>query len=249
MLRSLATGLLVLFVLGAAHAADEGDWIELGGPNGLDAWEGPPAGWHVVGTVEQDPKDPKRLTSGPGSGILDNGAAGRTPNLISKRGFGDIEVRLEFLVPKGSNSGVKLEGLYEVQIADSWGVAQPKASDCGGVYPRAELLPRYHHIDDGYPPKLNACLRPGEWQTLEIAFRAPRFDESGKKVANARFEKVVLNSKLIHEDLEVPTPTGHAWRDQEKPTGPLLLQADHGPVAFRSVRVRPLGKAKGKGKE
>ena len=71
-------------------------------------------------------------------------------------------------------------------------------------------------------------------------FRAPRFDDAGKKAANARFEKVVLNGTTIHEDVELEYPTGHAWRHQEKPVGPLLLQADHGPVAFRHVRVRPL---------
>ena len=49
----------------------------------------------------------------------------------------------------------------------------------------------------------------------------------------------MLNGTLIHENVELATPTGHAWHDKEVPTGPLLLQADHGPVAFRNVRVRP----------
>jgi hypothetical protein len=51
--------------------------------------------------------------------------------------------------------------------------------------------------------------------------------------------KVVLNGTVIHENVELKTPTGNAWRDQELPRGPLLLQADHGPVAFRQIRVRP----------
>ncbi len=76
-------------------------------------------------------------------------------------------------MPKGSNSGVKLHGHYEIQIADSWGHDKPTASDCGGIYPRAELLPKYHHIDDGYPPRVNATKTPGEWQTLDIASRPP----------------------------------------------------------------------------
>ena len=67
-----------------------------------------------------------------------------------------------------------------------------------------------------------------------MTFRAPRFDASGKKVANARFVKVVLNGKVVQEDVEVPSPTGHAWRLAEVATGPILLQADHGPVAFRN---------------
>jgi hypothetical protein len=133
---------------------------------------------------------------------------------------------------------VKFEGVYEIQIADSWGVKTPKGSDCGGIYPRAELKPKYHHIDAGFAPRVNACRAPGEWQTLEVIFQPPRFDADGKKTANARFVKVVLNGTLIHENVELESPTGNAWHDKEKPTGPILLQGDHGPVAFRDVRVR-----------
>ena len=107
-------------------------------------------------------------------------------------------------------------------------------------FPRAEMLPKYHHIDEGYPPKTNAAKPPGTWQTLDILFRAPRFDASGKKVANARFVKVTLNGQVVQDDLEVPCPTGNNWRNPEHPTGALLLQGDHGPVAFRNVRVRRL---------
>jgi hypothetical protein len=161
---------------------------------------------------------------------------------VSKQKFGDVEVHAEFMIPKGSNSGVKLEGLYEIQIFDSYGVEEPKATDCGGIYPRAEQKPTYHHIDKGVPPRTNASKPPGEWQSLDIVFQAPRFDADGKKIANARFVKVVLNGQVVHEDVEVKTPTGHAWHNQEIPTGPLLLQADHGPVAFRNVRARPYAK-------
>jgi hypothetical protein len=129
--------------------------------------------------------------------------------------------------------------LYEIQIVDSWGVRKPTGSDCGGIYPRAELKPKYHHIDQGVPPRTNAAKRAGEWQTLDLIFLAPRFNAKGKKIRNARFVKVVLNGKVIHADVELKTPTGHAWHQKEIPTGPLLLQADHGPVAFRHVRIRP----------
>jgi hypothetical protein len=144
------------------------------------------------------------------------------------------------LIPKDSNSGVKLQGLYEVQICDSAASRKLTGSDCGGVYPRAELLPRYHHLDDGFAPLVNAAWPAGEWQTLDILFHAPRFDEAGKKVANARFVRVVLNGKVVHDNLELPAPTGHAWRLPEVRRGPLMLQADHGPVAFRKIRVKPL---------
>ena len=71
-------------------------------------------------------------------------------------------------------------------------------------------------------------------------FKAPRFDPSGKKQANARFEKVVLNGQVVQENVDLQAPTGNAWRLPEVRRGPLLLQADHGPVAFRNIRVRPL---------
>lgn len=235
--RRIILALALLATLSApAPSADEG-WTGL---NTLDAWKTPTGDWADVGGVSLAPDDPKRLAASPGEGVLYNGPTGRTGNISSKKAFGDIEAHFEFLVPKGSNSGVKFEGFYEVQIFDSWGKAKVNAGDCGGVYPRAELLPRYHHIDDGYPPRENACKPPGEWQTLDVTFLAPRFDDEGKKVANARFAKIILNGKVVQEDLDIPSPTGHAWREKEVAAGPILLQADHGPVAFRNIRVRPL---------
>lgn len=215
-------------------------WVNLIGPDGLDAWQAPTAGWEVVGSAALNPVDPKRLVSTAGAGVASNGPTGRAPNLVSRRKFGNVEAHVEFNVPKGSNSGVKFEEVYEIQIFDSYGVKKATASHSGGVYPRAELLPGYHHIDEGYPPRTNAARPPGEWQTLDVVFHAPKFDASGKKVANARFVKVTLNGRLVQDDLEVPYPTGHNWRNKEHPAGSLLLQGDHGPVAFRNVRVRPL---------
>jgi hypothetical protein len=125
-------------------------------------------------------------------------------------------------------------------MKDSHGKKTPNADDCGGIYPRAELLPRYRTIDKGFPPRTNAAKPAGTWQTLDIIFQAPRFDPDGKKTQNARFVKVTLNGQVIHEDVELKWPTGHAWRTKkEVPHGPLFLQGDHGPVAYRNVRVRP----------
>ncbi len=220
------------------RAGDDG-WISLFDGKSFEAWRGPRTGWQAAGSVALDPAQPRWLKAGPGTGIMVD-ARGRAHDLVSKQKFGDVLVHVEFLIPRHSNSGVKLEGLYEIQILDSWGKKQLTGADCGGLYPRAEMEPTYHHIDNGVPPRTNACRPPGEWQTLDIAFQAPRFDARGKKIANARFVKVVLNGQVIHENLEARTPTGHAWHDREIPAGPLLLQADHGPVAFRNVRVRPL---------
>jgi hypothetical protein len=236
---SIALAIVFLGVPSALFSADDEGWINLIGDKPFDAWKVPTGLWQVAGNATLEPKNPRRLAPVQGAGILINGPIGRTTNLITKASFGAIEAHVEFMVPKDSNSGVKFEGVYEIQIADSWGVQNPTASHCGGIYPRAEMLPIYHHIDNGYPPRANASKPPGEWQTLDVTFEPPKFDAKGKKTASARFVKVVLNGQLIHEDVEVPTPTGNVWRDPETPTGPLLLQADHGPVAFRNVRVRP----------
>jgi len=220
--------------------ADEEGWIELIDSGAFDAWTPPTGAWAVVGDVRLDPENPKRLVAEPGTGVVYNGPTGRTRNLVTKEAFGDVAVHVEFLIPKGSNSGVKLQGVYEIQIFDSAGKAAPSGSDCGGIYPRAELRPRYHYLDAGHPPRTNAARPAGQWQTLELTFRAPRFDADGRKVADARFETVVLNGQVIHQDVAVATPTGNVWVLKQRPRGPLLLQADHGPVAFRDVRVRPL---------
>ncbi len=223
----------------AAFAEDPG-WIGLIGDHELAAWREPTGGWLAAGDARLDPKDPSRLAAVAGGGVIINGVTGRTGNLLSKQEFGDVEAHFEFLIPHGSNSGVKLQGLYEIQIVDSHAAKKLTGSDCGGIYPRAELLPRYHHLDDGYAPRMNAAKPAGQWQTLDLVFKAPRFDRSGKKQANARFEKVVLNGQVVQEHVELQAPTGHAWRLPEVRRGPILLQADHGPVAFRNIRVKAL---------
>jgi hypothetical protein len=234
----VSLGLLLPCLAGPGPADDK--WVDLIGRDGFERWRSPTGGWKRAGDAEPDSKNPTRLVATDGSVAIVNGPAGKSRNLVTKQNFGDLEAHFEFKIPKGSNSGVKLEGLYEIQIQDSFGIATPKATHSGGIYPRAEMLPRYHHIDEGTPPRVNAAKKPGEWQTLEIVFRAPRFDSDGKKIKNARFEKVVLNGQVIHEGVDVETPTGHAWKLKEIPRGPLLLQGDHGPVAFRNIRVREL---------
>jgi 3-keto-disaccharide hydrolase len=230
---------LVFVAISSGTNAVEESWMDLTAGTGFSAWRKPAVGWELGGDAAVSPENPKRIAPKPGTGVLINGPIGKAANLISAKAFGDVEFHCEFMVPSKSNSGVKFEGLYEIQIADSWGVKEPKASDCGGIYPRAELLPTYHHIDDGFPPRTNASRQPGEWQTLDVVFQNPRFGADGKKTTNARFVKVLLNGQVIHENVDVPYPTGNAWHDKEPPTGPILLQGDHGPVAFRNVRVRP----------
>jgi hypothetical protein len=233
--------LLVTLAAGAPAAEDQGGWTVLCDGTNLDAWKKPTGDWPTAESVTVSSKNPRMLEAKPGTGIIYNGPKGRSRDLVSEQKFGDQEVHVEFLIPKGSNSGVKLHGHYEIQIFDSYGTTKKLTGDsCGGIYPRAEQQPAYHHIDDGIAPKVNAAKPAGEWQTLDIVFRAPRFDAAGNKTAKAKFVKVVLNGTVIHDNVEVDTPTGHAWHNKEMAAGPLLLQGDHGPVAFRNVKVRPL---------
>jgi hypothetical protein len=170
------------------------------------------------------------------SGVILNGP-GRTANLCTGRRFGDVELYLEFMLAKGSNSGVYLESLYELQIFDSWGsTSEMETSDGGAIYHR--------WIDEqgvgGSPPLVNASRRPGEWQSYQVWFRAPRFDAAGKKLEPARFLRVLFNGQLVQKDVDVEGPTRAHLEIPESPQNPLMIQGDHGPVAFRNIYVRPL---------
>jgi hypothetical protein len=118
-------------------------------------------------------------------------------------------------------------GEYEVQVLDSYGREKLTQGDMGAIYSAA-------------PPLVNAAKAPGQWQRYHIRYRAPRFDADGKKVANALVEKILLNDVLIQENVEIKGPTGGSLRNREAAQGPLLFQGDHGPVAFRNIRVKPL---------
>ena len=227
----------LVFLVAAARGGEKAEWIELVKGEKLDTWRKPTADWLTVGEVFKDPKDERKLAWKPGSGIIVNGPRGRTRNIFSKHEHGDVEAHIEFMVPKGSNSGIYFEGRYEIQVLDSWGVKKLKHGDCGGIYQRWDGKRKPPGFE-GHPPRVNASLPPGEWQTFDVVFRAPRFDKEGKKIANAVFVKVVHNGKVVHENVEVTGPTrAGAFRD-EKPTGPLMLQGDHGPVAYRNIRLR-----------
>jgi hypothetical protein len=206
-------------------------WIE---PS-LAHWRAPRGTWTVVGGVALNAQDRARLQTQPGRGVLFNHLEGKTVDLLSRDEFGDCEVRLEFNVPANSNSGVYLMARYEVQILDSWGKAEPGWGDCGGIYARYADGKSF----EGSPPRINASRPPGEWQSLEIHFRAPRFDTTGRKTESARFLRVVLNGHVVQENVEVSGPTRAATYDNEAPIGPLMLQGDHGPVAFRHLQVVP----------
>jgi hypothetical protein len=202
----------------------------------LAGWQKPTGDWTVVKNISLDATDPGKFKTSAGEGAAVNGDKGNTGHLISKEEFGDVELHIEFCLAKRSNSGVYLMGRYEVQIYDSYGVEKDQypGIECGGIYPRwiAE------RNVEGHSPRLNASKPAGEWQTFDIVFRAPRFDASGNKTANARFVRVRHNGKTIHENVEVKGPTRAALFEDEKTAGPLMLQGDHGPIAFRNITIQ-----------
>jgi hypothetical protein len=220
----------------------EEGWTSLLNGKDLSGWhtlDGKPMGWFTTrGVLWERIVGPTRLAGVPApSGTMLNGSTGRVSNIVTDDKFGDVELYLEFMTARGSNSGVYLQGLYEIQVFDSYGSWEKvSSSDCGGIYQR--------WINGkgvgGTAPSRNASRRPGEWQSFQIWFRAPRFDSSGKKTENARFIRVLHNGLSVHENVEVDGPTRASMSHPEAPLNPLMLQGDHGPVAYKNIYIRPL---------
>ena len=229
------TGLIGIgsFVRAAEEKAD--GWVSLFGGKDLSGWKfrNPNAKktWGVFADAKLQADNDKRLIGTgegeAGKGAMLSGDDGKGSDIITEKSFGDCELHAEFMMAKGSNSGIYFTGLYEVQVFDSWGKTDKdlKYGDVGGVY-------------DHKAPSTNVSKAPGEWQTFDIVFRAARFDAAGKKTENAKFVWVKLNGTEIQKDVEVLKPTTSNLGGPEKSEGPLMLQGDHGPVAFRNVRIR-----------
>lgn len=221
----------------------ENGWTPLFNGKDMSGWHGQDPNakfeWFTTrGIIWERLLGPTRLGAvhEPGDRML-NGRNGRTTNLVSDEKFGDCELYLEFMLAKGSNSGVYLQGLYEVQVFDSFGSTEPpSSSDGGGLYHR--------WINNqgvgGSAPSRNVSRPPGQWQSYHIWFQAPRFDASGKKIQNAKFLRVVYNGFSVQQDFEEDGPTRASMDIPEAPLNPLVLQGDHGPVAYRNIYIRAL---------
>jgi len=204
---------------------------------GFGSWRSETGDWKIFAAVSPDPENEKKLITEPGTGVFFNGNEGRTVPLISKDAFGDIRAHIEFMLPKDSNSGIYFMGRYEVQIYDSWNKpSEYPGIECGGIYQRWDenRTPKGY---EGHSPRINAARPPGAWQWFDVVFRAPRFDKAGNKISDAEFDKVYFNGYLIQKNIKLSGPTRGSLYKDEKPTGPLLIQGDHGPVAFRNIWV------------
>jgi hypothetical protein len=209
--------------------------------NDLSAFRNPGSTWSLAGDVSADLNTANVLFPTKGTGILVNlpDKKNKGVDLYSVMEHGDLDLELDYMIAKGSNSGIYLQGRYEIQLLDSWGVTTPKAGDNGGIYERwDESKPDGQKGYQGIAPRQNASRAPGLWQNLKISFQAPRFDAGGRKVENARMLRVELNGVLIHEDVELLGPTRGAISNEDKPAGPLRIQGDHGAVAFRNIVLK-----------
>jgi len=202
--------------------------------NNLEAFQTPTTNWKLIGDVEAGYNDTV-LNTAKGLGILHNDfskAIQNKPvhNLLTKMEHGDLMLEFDFMMAKGSNSGIYFQSRYEVQLFDSWGVKTPRYSDVGGLYQTIKKGM------SGKAPMKNAALAPGLWQHMEISFQAPRFDEKGNKTADAKFIYVKLNGVTLHENINVDAPTISASFTDEKPYGPLMIQGDHGTFAIKNMK-------------
>lgn len=201
------------------------EWHPLGKPDEQAHW-----GWHDYEEVNHRFVEVNYLEVNPGSG-----------NIITKKQFGDARYHVEFCTDENGktgqengNSGVYVQGRYEVQILNSASEA-PTDDNCGAIY-------KIKKADYG------TVRKAGEWQTYDIWFTAPRFDDRGAKSSNARMT-VYHNGTRIHDNVEVPHSTGAGQPEIAPPnggiaTGPLMLQ-DHGnKIRFRNVWVAPLNNGK-----
>lgn len=167
--------------------------------------------------------------------VSDGAMVSRGGDVVTREKFTDFHLHVEFRTPKmpdnvrgqaRGNSGVFLQGRYEVQVLDSYGLPEVGRGDCGAIY-------------NQHAPLINACKPPMEWQSYDIIYRAPRYDEQGSQTEKARVT-VLQNGIVIHNNVEIARPTWGLRFGELKDPGPIVLQ-DHGNrVEYRNIWIQPL---------
>lgn len=156
-------------------------------------------------------------------GVLIN--EGRGTDLVTEMTFADHELHVEFRVPERGNSGVYLQGRYEIQVSDAFNKPVGKHM-CGAIYGKIA-------------PRVNAAKPAGEWQSFDVKFIAPRTDGDGNVTQKARIT-VIWNGVNVIDDAEIDGLTGGAIDDKVGAPGPLMLQGNHTAVGYRNIRILPL---------
>ncbi|MBU3027904.1 3-keto-disaccharide hydrolase [Zobellia galactanivorans] len=211
--------------------------------NDLGDFKKTTSNWSIGGDVYVDRLKEKQITVSEGSGVLVNIPDSESKDhIFTNFEHGDIELEVDVMMPKGSNSGLYFQGRYEVQLFDSWKAEEATFSDMGGIYQRWDATKEKGSEGyEGSAPRMNAAKAPGLWQHVKVVFHAPQFDASGQKVKDAEFEEVWLNGVLIHENVKVTGPTRAAIANDEVAKAPLMIQGDHGPVALKNFSYKLYG--------
>jgi hypothetical protein len=180
-------------------------------------------------------KDMSAFNGGDKWEIKDGVATIRGGGATTKQAFGDCQLHVEFATPeevKGTgqgrgNSGIYLMGRYEVQVLDSYENATYFDGQCASIYKQQ-------------PPTVNACRKPGEWQSLDIIFTAPKFDKDGK-LASPAYVTVLHNGIVVHNHYALQGSTSYTEAAKYSPHPdklPIHIQ-DHGnPVKYRNLWIR-----------
>ena len=162
----------------------------------------------------------------------------------TKKKFRNCQLHVEWCSPKGidpaitdqkrSNSGVFLMDRYEVQVLDSYTENNYKDNR---TYADGQAAAIY----GSHPPMVNACRKPGQWQTYDISFMRPLFDENGKLVRKARIT-LLHNGVVVHNNLEIEGTTSHKKKAAYTPheSGYIHLQDHNNPIRFRNIWIREL---------
>ncbi|RZK67668.1 MAG: DUF1080 domain-containing protein, partial [Pedobacter sp.] len=206
--------------------------------NDLTEFKSPAKSWQIASSAHANLAVDNEITTAKGAGVLVNRVSKNKPgtDLYFNFEHGDLDLELDYMMAKGSNSGIYLQGRYEIQLLDSWGTLRPKASDNGGIYERwDESKPNGKEGYEGYAPRQNVSKAPGLWQHLKVSFQAPRFDNAGMKIEDAKILYLWLNGILIQENIVLSGPTRGSFDTKESAKGPLRIQGDHGSVAFRNI--------------
>lgn len=160
--------------------------------------------------------------------LVDGAMRVKGGSIVTRKQFMDSAVHIEFRSPfmpeaRGQgrgNSGVYLQGRYEIQVLDSYGL-RGESNECGGIYGVGA-------------PRVNMCAPPGQWQTYDITFAAPRYDGAGKKISDA-IMTVLHNGVLIHDQVKMGAETAGGVGGSATEPGGIFLQ-DHGnAVEYRNV--------------
>ena len=213
---------------GAAPGAAPSDAFVLFDGRDLSQWA-----HHGTGADRNQLLAPKWVVR---DGYFETGAG--TGSLYTREGFGDIQLHVEWASPSvvagnsqgRGNSGIFLMGLYEIQVLDSYNNKTYADGQAGAIYAQ-------------WPPLANVARRSGEWQTYDIVFEAPHFQDG--KIVKPAFQTVFWNGVVVHNRKEVMGPTVYrdvaTYSTPHAAELPLMLQDHRNPVRYRNIWVRRLG--------